>query len=80
MDGLTCRMKEYIQPFERQLALQELRALAGGPVIPVGGNDATAIDLLNLAAKAMPTRYARRWRTGGSVGDDEDGLNGATLG
>ena len=26
MDGLTCRIKEYIQPFERRLALEELRA------------------------------------------------------
>ena len=42
MDGLRCRIKEYIQPFERRLALEELRALAGGPVVPVDGDDATA--------------------------------------
>ncbi len=42
MEGLTCRIKEYIQPFERRLALEELRALAGGPVTPVDGDDATA--------------------------------------
>lgn len=42
MPQLTCRMKEYIQPFERQLALQELRALAKGPVVPVNGDDTTA--------------------------------------
>ena len=42
MPQLACRMKEYIQPFERRLALQELRALAKGPVIPVDGDAATA--------------------------------------
>ena len=42
MTGLTCRLKEYIQPFERQLALQELRALASGPVVPIDGNETTA--------------------------------------
>ena len=42
MDSLTCRMKEYIQPFERRLALQELRALADGSVVPVDGSDETA--------------------------------------
>jgi len=42
MENLPCRIKEYIQPFERRLALQELRALAGSPVAPVDGDDATA--------------------------------------
>ena len=42
MENLPCRIKEYIQPFERRLALQELRALAGSPVVPVDGDDATA--------------------------------------
>lgn len=42
MTGLTCRLKERIQPFERRLALQELRALACGPVVPVDGNETTA--------------------------------------
>lgn len=42
MNALTCSVKPYIQPFERQLALQELRALASGPVLPLDGDDATA--------------------------------------
>lgn len=43
MANLTCRIKDYIQPFERHLALQELRALASGPVRPIDGDEATAL-------------------------------------
>ena len=43
MAGVTCRIKDYIQPFERQLALQELRALTTGPVRPVDGDEGTAL-------------------------------------
>ena len=79
MDGLTCRMKEYIQPFERRLALQELRALSGGHVIPVDGNDTTA-STFSIAqesdADALRAALAY-WR---SVGDDEDGLTAQLLG
>lgn len=40
--NLTCRIKEYIQPFERKLALQELEVLAPGGVRPIDGDAATA--------------------------------------
>ncbi len=43
MANLTCRIKDYIQPFERQLALREMRALASGSVRPVDGDEATAL-------------------------------------
>ena len=73
MNGLTCRMKGYIQPFERRLALQELRALANGPVIPVDGDDATA-SIFSIAgandAGALRGALAY-WH---SVGDDAGGL------
>ena len=36
MTTLHCRMKSYIQPFERQLALKELHAIAGDVPSPVG--------------------------------------------
>ena len=73
MSGLTCRMKEYIRPFERRLALQELRALAGGPVVPVDGDDATAsIFSVSRVNDAGTLRGALAyWH---SVGDDADGL------
>ena len=84
MDGLTCRIKEYIQPFERRLALQELRALVDGPVVPVDGDDATASTfLIARTSDADALREALTyWR---SVGDDADGLTAqlrgeATLG
>jgi DNA modification methylase len=35
----TLRMKSYIQPFERVLAMQELSALVGGSISPVAGTD-----------------------------------------
>ena len=73
MDNLTCRIKEYIQPFERRLALQELRALVDGPVVPVDGNEATARTFsISRASDADALRGALAyWR---SVGNDADGL------
>ena len=40
--NLTCRIKNYIQPFERELALLELEALVSGPVRPLDGDAQTA--------------------------------------
>lgn len=73
METLTCRIKEYIQPFERQLALQELHALAGCPVIPIDGDAATATTF--SVARDSDISVLRDslayWR---SVGDDASGL------
>ena len=84
MNDLTCRMKRYIQPFERRLALAELRALAGDPVVPVDGDDATASTFtVPHANDAGALRVALAyWH---SVGDGADGLTAqlrgeATLG
>ena len=73
MNGLTCRMKEHIRPFERRLALQELRALAGGPVVPVDGDDTTASTFSVARANDAGTLRGALayWH---SVGDDADGL------
>ena len=73
MNGLTCRMKEYIRPFERRLALQELRALAGGPVVPVDGNDVTA-SIFSVARVNDAGALRRALAYWHSVGDDTDGL------
>ena len=72
MEGLSCRIKERIQPFERRLALQELRALAGGPVVPLDGDDATASTFsVACASDAGALREALAyWH---SVGDRADG-------
>lgn len=69
MEELTCHMKEYIQPFERGLALQELHALANGPIVPVDGDYETA-SVFSIACTSNV--YALRaalayWH---SVGDD----------
>ena len=73
MNGLTCRIKEYIQPFERQLALQELRALTGGPVVPVDGDEATASTFsVACASDSGALRSALAyWH---SVGDGTHGI------
>ena len=42
MTGTVCRIKEFIQPFERKLALEELGALTNGTVSPVDGCAMTA--------------------------------------
>lgn len=73
MDRLTCHIKEYIQPFERQLALQELQSLTDSPVVPVDGDYETALTFSipktsNIDALRGALAY---WR---SVGDDKDGL------
>lgn len=48
MEELTCKIKEYIQPFERQLALQELEALTKGPVVPING-DADSASIFSIS-------------------------------
>ena len=73
MGFLTCRIKGYIQPFERQLALQELRALSPGDVIPVDGDEASASlfsvpDAANLGTLRNALAY---WQ---EVGTEPDGL------
>ncbi len=65
MDELTCEIKKHIQPFERQLALQELQALTGASAIPVDGDSVTASTF--SVAKTVDADYLRRsltyWRS-----------------
>ena len=73
MDNLICKLKEHIQPFERQLALQELQALAGSPVMPVDNDEERALTFsVSSTSDADTLRDALAyWR---SVGDDEEGM------
>ena len=73
MQPLTCRMKEFIRPFERRLALQELRALTGGRIVPLDGDDATALTFAITEPCNADTLRATLayWY---SVGDTTDGL------
>ena len=84
MNGLTCSMKPYIQPFERQLALQELQALASGPVVPVDGDSATA-RIFSIAPENDAPALRKTLAYWQSVGDPANGLTAqlrgeATLG
>jgi DNA modification methylase len=55
---LTCRIKAYIQPFERQLALQELEVLAGAPPRPVP-TLADQADRFQVRSQLSPQHLAR---------------------
>ena len=73
MKEMTCRLKEYIQPFERRLALQELRALTMGEVVPENGDEAAASRFTirdGIDAQSLRSDLAY-WR---SIGDETDGL------
>ena len=73
MEELTCQIKEYIQPFERRLALQELHALTDGPIVPIDGNDETAsiFSISHTADVEILRSELAYWH---SVGDAADGL------
>ncbi len=73
MDGLVCKIKDYIQPFERHLALAELRALTRGPVTPLDGDNDTAIHfIVTHRNDADHLRSALAYWC--SVGSDTDAL------
>lgn len=73
MQIITCRIKDYIQPFERHLALGELRALTASRVTPVDGDEGTALTF--AVPKSANIKLLRRelayWE---SVGSEPDGL------
>ncbi len=73
MENLTCRIKEYIQPFERQLAIQELCALTGSSVIPVDGDSDTALNF-QTSSSANPDVLRRTLAYWRSIGNGIDGL------
>jgi hypothetical protein len=58
MTTLHCRMKSYIQPFERQLALRELQAIAGDMPSPVG-EQMGAVDF-TVSTRASQSTLASR--------------------
>ena len=73
MSTVLCRIKDYIQPFERELALQELRALCSGSLSPVDGPKQTASIfsvVTNGSAETLRDGLTY-WR---SIGPGEDNL------
>ena len=73
MQKVTCRLKEHIQPFERKLALQELNALTGGPVVPLDGDYESALIFSTTRPPDVGALRAALayWH---SVGDATEGL------
>ena len=72
MPTVRCRIKDYIQPFERRLALQELRALCSGPLSPIDGSEDTASVfsvVANGSADALREGLAY-WRSVGRTDED----------
>lgn len=59
-DELVCRVKPYIQPFERRLALEEMTRLTGFVPFPLHGDVNTATEFVVKANSAQVTNIARR--------------------
>lgn len=53
MTKVRCRIKDYIQPFERTLALQELAAIAATNPIPVNGTDDACTEFDVVTTRPM---------------------------
>ncbi len=73
MTSVVCRIKDGIQPFERRLALEELRALADGPMRPCDGDEATASTFL-LSGAVQPVTLRKTLAYWRSIGVEPDGL------
>lgn len=59
MNLITCRLKPYIQPFERKLALEELRVLSG--TVPIAMDAAAESALVfSIRSDQRPVRLADR--------------------
>jgi site-specific DNA-methyltransferase (cytosine-N4-specific) len=57
--ALVCRMKPYIQPFERKLALSELASLAGSEPVAVGGRTKDSV-VFSVPPRVRPDILARQ--------------------
>ena len=73
MQALTCHIKEHIQPFERKLALQELRALTRGSVTPINGDCETA-SIFSIDPSSNINLLRASLAYWHSVGNDSEGL------
>lgn len=73
MPIVYCRIKDYIQPFERKLALQELRALCPGTLSPVDGTEHTA-SAFSLVANGSVDALRENLTYWRSVGHDDQEL------
>jgi DNA modification methylase len=80
---LTCRLKPYIQPFERILALRELAATSGDEPRPLAGQSAQALEF-SVTTPVTPDALSARlayWETvsAGSPGFTRQLLREATV-
>ena len=73
MGRLICQIKGHIQPFERTLAMQEMRALTNGSIVPLDGDFETAKSFSIASDSNIETLKSSLafWH---SVGDDNDAL------
>ena len=58
MTAVRCRIKDYIQPFERSLALQELLAVAATKPIPVDDAE-TSTEFIVSTSSSLATLAGR---------------------
>ena len=72
MRTVLCQIKDYIQPFERKLAIQELRALCRGPLSPLDGSEQTASIFSVMASESTDSLRddLTYWRSVGQSNED----------
>lgn len=70
MNVITCRLKPYIQPFERILALKELKSLSGAIPSPLAGTEESAL-LFNVLSDRHPSKLAEKLAYWERIGDEE---------
>jgi DNA modification methylase len=56
---IRCRLKPYIQPFERRLAIEELKSLSGALPIPVDGSEEKAL-VFDVQSDRQSSRLAEK--------------------
>ena len=79
MPTLVCRIKDGIQPFERHLAFEELRALGGDLLSPRDGDETTASAFL-LRGPVKPTILRDALAYWRSIGPEPEGLTAQVRG
>jgi DNA modification methylase len=70
MRDLTCHLKDYIQPFERLLAIEELKALTAGAPIPIDAEIDSALQFrvrTKVTAASLRSRLAYWHSVGGET-------------
>lgn len=73
MTTIQCRIKEFIQPFERDLALREMHALCSSPITPLDGTEETA-SVFSIQANGRIGELRKNLTFWNSVGEGSEDI------